>query len=381
MRLILHTPDNDSKLSDIYRQAMASAVELFIVTAFLTEWDTSLELNPNCRRFRVIIGKDFGITKKAACTNLMGWLPPKRKLEFMVAEQISGFHPKAMFWKESNGRSFAIVGSSNLTRAAFETNYEANFYCGLTPAEYTSAKHWIKLIEKQSVSVSEDWLKKYNEMPSSRSGGSKTKNKGRLNTAPIFTFSLPNPKGTDKIIGARRKQLAAYNKNKAKLINLFRRCANGEIRSDEFYAELPEYWSYDLKDRLQGSGWERQGKNSDFEILSRSFVTIMDASDEDRDDVVVEEIDRLREAGVPARKAFLSEMLCLMFPDEYPILNKPVQKYLRHVKFKAQRGASEGVRFVDLAKKLRLSLSQNVDHRAKNLAELDAVIWLKYHDE
>ena len=62
MGLVLHTPANEGKLRDIYRHAVANAVELFIVTAFLTEWDTGLKLNANCRRFRVIIGKDFGIT-------------------------------------------------------------------------------------------------------------------------------------------------------------------------------------------------------------------------------------------------------------------------------------------------------------------------------
>jgi hypothetical protein len=52
-------------------------------------------------------------------------------------------------------------------------------------------------------------------------------------------------------------------------------------------------------------------------------------------------------------------------------LNQPVQDYLKAVKFKAPRGASEGARFIDLAKKLRSSLLQNPGHPAKNPAELD----------
>ena len=44
------------------------------------------------------------------------------------------------------------------------------------------------------------------------------------------------------------------------------------------------------------AGWERKGRNSDFQDLSRSFVAIIDAADEDRDDFVVEEIDRLCKA-------------------------------------------------------------------------------------
>ena len=74
-------------------------------------------------------------------------------------------------------------------------------------------------------------------------------------------------------------------------------------------------------------------------------------------------------------------MLCLQFPADYPVLNKPVAKYLSAVKFKAPRKASEGVRYVDLAKKLRFSLLQNPDYPAQNLAELDVIIWKEHGDD
>ena len=89
-------------------------------------------------------------------------------------------------------------------------------------------------------------------------------------------------------------------------------------------------------------------------------------------------IDSLAEDGMTARGAFLSEMLCLRFPGEFPVLNKPVKDYLTDVKLRAPRGASEGVRFLYLAKTLRKSLQLNPNHPAKNLAELDTVIWLEY---
>ena len=111
MTILLH-PNNKSNLSEYYKRAFEQAVELFIVTAYLTEWNETLTLNQNCRGFRVIIGKDFGITRKAACEAIMRWLPSQRKGQFMVADQISGFHPKAVFWKESNGDCFSIIGLS-----------------------------------------------------------------------------------------------------------------------------------------------------------------------------------------------------------------------------------------------------------------------------
>lgn len=71
-------------------------------------------------------------------------------------------------------------------------------------------------------------------------------------------------------------------------------------------------------------------------------------------------------------------MLCLEYPDQYPVLNKPVHNYLKSIKFNAPRGASEEARYIDLAKKLRYSLLQNPNHPARNLAELDTVIWLAF---
>ena len=161
-------------------------------------------------------------------------------------------------------------------------------------------------------------------------------------------------------------------------MRLFRRCANEEINSKEFFDQLPKHWSFEAGDRFQGAGWERQGKASDFKELSKSFLRILDAPPEDRDDAVAEEIDRLAERKVPTRRAFLSEMLCLRFPDEYPVLAKPVMDYLKTEKFKAPRASSEGARFIHLAKTLRSSLLDNPNHPAKNLAELDTVIWVKF---
>ena len=74
MTILLH-PNNKSNLSEYYKRAFEQAVELFVVTAYLTEWDETLTLNPNCRGFRVIIGKYFCITRKAACEAIMRWLP------------------------------------------------------------------------------------------------------------------------------------------------------------------------------------------------------------------------------------------------------------------------------------------------------------------
>jgi hypothetical protein len=373
MSLFLHAPKSPNNLSREYHKAFSNAEELFVVSAYLTDWDSTLKLGKNCKHFRIIVGKDFGITRKHACREVMKWLTAPQAAQFKVADNISGFHPKAIFWRESSHKYYVLLGSSNLTRAAFQTNYEANIVSEISEDEYLIAKSWIKMIEKDSIVVSNDWLDSYVE------GGppkiSKGKSTAAISEKPIVSIKLPNPEGMMEIIRRRRAQLRKHMRHKEDLLNLFRQCANGTLSSPDFYYQLPLHWSTNIDNRLQGFGWEILGKNSNFQSLSLSFIRIIDSLEDDRDDIVQEEIDRLAKLKVSTRSAFLSEMLCLAFPGEFPILNDPVKKYLRSIKFRGPRGATEGASYIETATKLRYSLRQNIKYPAKDLAELDAVIW------
>jgi hypothetical protein len=297
-------------------------------------------------------------------------------VHFRVADQITGFHPKAVFWREKNGKSYAIIGSSNLSIAAFDTNYEANIALPISAADFDRARVWVDKIAALSVPVSPDWLASYRE--SVARGGGRGRSTSKIGTPEVLPIRLPKPKGSAAAVRVRREALKEYRQNRKGLIDLFRKCAAGKISGSSFYARLPEHWGGSVGGRIQGKGWERLGSQSDFKMLALSYVTILESSASKRDDVVVSEIDKLTRSKISTRKAFLSEMLCLEFPDRYPVLNQPVKRYLSDVKFRGAPGMSEGARYLDLALRLRLSLAQNPNHPAKNLAELDAVIWLAY---
>lgn len=367
------------QLEGAYRRAFNGAVELYILTAYLTTWDGSLKLNAECLSFRLIVGKDFGITRKQACLDVLRWLPSTRKSQFLVADSIRGFHPKAIFWREKSGKYFSIIGSSNLTKAAFETNYEANIFSEISQEEYFEAREWIRDIESQCIVLSEDWLEKYSEAPIFSKGGQRQGKHRGNDDSSLIVMKLPMPMGVAKQITYRRKALKAFRKYKEGLVDLFKNCAEGKISNKEFYSSLPDFWGFERQDRLQGLGWERQGKSSNFVVLSKSALNIIKASDSERDDVVSLEMDKLQKKKVKSRTAFFSEILCLLYPDLYPIVNSPVKKYLSAIRYRAPRAASEGSRYIHLAKMLRQALVCNPKHPAKNLAEIDAVIWLKYH--
>ena len=376
VQLFLHASGEASGLTDAYRRALTSATELLIVSAYLTNWGSGIPLNVGCERFRMIVGKDFGITRKAACEAVLKWVPARHKVHFRVADQIDGFHPKAVFWREANGQAYAIIGSSNLSLAAFESNYEANIALPISSADFDKARLWVDQMAALSVPMSSDWLDKYQE--SSSRGGKRAKSSSEKQVAEVLPIHLPWPKGASAAVRSRRKQLEQYRKNREGLIELFRQCAAGTIRSSTFYSELPKHWGGKVGGRFQGKGWERQGKGANFRKLAESYLKIVDANPNNREDVAVAEIDRLARQKNSVRKAFLSEMLCLEFPELYPVLNQPVQLYLSDVKFRGSSGMSEGGRYLDLALRLRLSLDQNPKHPAKNIAELDTVIWLAY---
>src|SRR5690606_11704912 len=115
MKLFLHRSDQKSELGRHYASAFKEAVELYMVTAYLTDSSPTQKLSPGCTRFRFIVGKDFGIARKQACEDVLEWLPARHKADFLVADGVEGFHPRAAFWRNSAGKCFMLVGSSNLS--------------------------------------------------------------------------------------------------------------------------------------------------------------------------------------------------------------------------------------------------------------------------
>jgi hypothetical protein len=373
MELFLHSPKSQAQLEKIYKSAFDEARELYIASAYLTSWNSSLKIGKNCEIIKIIIGKYFGITRKKACKDLINWMDKKWKYNVFVAEKISGFHPKVLFWKDINGEAFALVGSSNLTEAAFSKNFEANIKVEITDEIYESAVCWFQEIQNSSCNLDDGWIQQYVETKSNLN--TKLISGTATNIIHRPTLKLPRPPKTSELLSDRRKIMKFSRENLQKLESLFKKCASKKISSEDFYEKLPEYWSSAVGNRMQGAGFERRGKSSNFQTLSESLIRILNARPSRRDDVVRREIDHLAIQKIEPRKAFLTEMLCHFYPTLYPVLNKPVQEYLSEKNFVSPRGSSEGAKYIYLANVLRNSLRASTGYPAKNLAELDTLIW------
>lgn len=379
MDLILH-PVNDSavlSLTDLYDRAISEALELFIVSAYLTDWKPKRDINKDCEEMSFIVGTDFGLTRKDACKAVLAWLPKEIKSDFLAADRISGFHPKLVLWMTKTGECHLVLGSSNLTQAAFSTNYEANAFLTIPKAQYDYIKEWIYSIRLLCSPISEDWIESYKEAdkPKQENGGRKT---------PVIALNLPSGEDINEAVKRRRVQQKAFAEIQNKLIELINKCAAGKVSNMAFYDAMMTLWGHHVS-RFQGRGFEIRGKHSDWKDTCASLSTIVakgsSLSVVALDNLVRKEIDRLASVENPDRGAWLSEMLCHFFPDRYPILNKPVRVWLQHNKFKGSRNASEGAQYIHLSIKLRTTLANNKANTARDLSELDHAIWQWYHRE
>jgi hypothetical protein len=65
------------QLRGVYERALGEAEELYLASAYLTDWDLRYRLSPACRNLVILVGTDFGLTRKAALRNVLRWLPAK----------------------------------------------------------------------------------------------------------------------------------------------------------------------------------------------------------------------------------------------------------------------------------------------------------------
>ena len=61
---IIYLPDDEKILHQLYSSVLQTADEVYILSAYLTEWDFNVSLNKSNQRFSFIFGRDFGLSRK-----------------------------------------------------------------------------------------------------------------------------------------------------------------------------------------------------------------------------------------------------------------------------------------------------------------------------
>jgi hypothetical protein len=376
MQIFLSPEANDhDELRKVYDRAVSEAQELYIATAYLMDWNPARRLNVSCQRLVFLVGTDFGLTRKAALLNVLRWIPKRVAFSFFgaVSQQNGNFHPKIVAWRTRSGKCYCMIGSSNLSKAAFSNNYEANVLTAISPAEFGRLSKWLDAISEDASPVSKDWINHhYTEAKITNRGG------GRKKNIEIEPSKLPSGPACHTVVRRRRRQQVTFVEIGDRLRRAALRCSKGKISAPEFWETFWDLWANHTS-RIQGKGIEFRGKGAKWDQACGALIRILDAGKSlsafQLDQQVVKEIDHLRKVKNPMRGAWLSEMLCHYFPDLYPVKNGPIQKWLSHIKLRARRGATEGQKYVDLAQKLRLAVKDHRPAGARNLVELDGAIW------
>lgn len=325
MQLVLVPSNQSMDIKQVYEKAFSEATELYVLSAYLTAWDFHKALNPECRKFRLIVGTDFGITRKQALETALAWLPNDQKCNFLVADKISGFHPKAAFWKDKMGECYCLIGSSNQTNAAFEKNCEANALMNITSKQFDQAFEWIQGFLEKCSPVNEHWIDNYEE--SKTIFQIRSKNNDRQKCKKAYVIEVPLTFG-EKLID-RAKQMKAYAETRDDFMVMVKECADGNLSSIDFYQEFVKLWGKNHLVSFQSDVWKISGKNSDFSDACDSLIKVRDSDVANLDDVVKVELDRLEKLNIPIRKSLFTELLCKEFPDRFPVWNKPIERYLK----------------------------------------------------
>lgn len=368
--ILVPHPDQAGRLGAAYAQAIKEAVELYVASAYLTNWLPRPRVGKHCSKILFLVGTDFGLTRKHALRNLLQWRPNHGACQVLAVG--GGFHPKILAWKTGRGQYRCIVGSSNLSKAAFSDNFEANVLMTVARSEYDAIVGWLESVAIGGIHVTPDWIKHhYREARLRGKGGSG----GHLR---MVALDLPEGVTYRRAVRERRKQQASFGEIEGKVRADVGKCAKGSISRREFWDRFWETWS-GHSSRFQGGGLQISGKAANWREVCASLARILQArkssSVATMDDLVSREIDALDRSHNPARGAWLSEMLCHFFPRMYPVKNGPIETWLSLNNWKGRRGATEGQHYVELSQQLRHSITRR-PAGARNLAELDHAIWL-----
>jgi hypothetical protein len=340
-----------TELRDAYKRALEEAEELYIASAYLTDWDANYyKLGSRCQRVIFLVGTDFGLTQKAAMRNVLRWIPKKISFSFFgaVAQQNGSFHPKIIAWKAHSGKCYCIIGSSNLSKAAFSKNCEANVLTPISSGDYIRICAWLDSVSQDSSPVSEDWIKHhYTEAKVVTRKGNASKS-----VIQIKPSELPHGRACTEAVRRRRLQQASFDEIGKPIRAAAVRCSQSKISSSHFWQVFWKLWAHHPS-RFQGSGIQFKGKSANWKEACSALIRILNSgrslSGFQLDNLVIKEIDHLGEIRNPMRGAWLSEMLCHYFPERYPISNKPVERWLSKIKLRSRRGVTEGQRYIDLA--------------------------------
>lgn len=151
---MLSTP---AEIRGAFLDAVGDAADVVVAVAWARSGWALDQLEESGARVRSLVGVSFGMTtpdaldRLAACGDAWVRENDPRCL----------FHPKGYLFRRSNGSARLLIGSMNLTRAAFMTNCEAGVLLELDAAQADSWMEAWEAWKSQGVRATKAWREEY----------------------------------------------------------------------------------------------------------------------------------------------------------------------------------------------------------------------------
>lgn len=358
---------NNKRIFQIITDAILNADEIWWASAYLTTWPIPLDCLPknNCSTCNIVVGSDFGITRKAALLDLLKW--KKQTSSNVFINNTQGFHPKVFLWRKGNKR-FVLAGSSNLSVAGWTSNIELNIRVPISKKEFDVITEWFDdYVIGTSPRLDPSSIKSYKE--------SKRKPVKSQNSSTDIDYRIKKLRKID--FSGVRKQLNEYNKTKNEFVKIVKDCEKGLLNRKLFYSKMSTL----LKGTWRGNSnlLSMNCKNEKWEETCSGLSNIFDANKADRDRIVKKVIDSLTLTKNKTRGSWLSEILCHHFPLEYPLIDDPVKEWIRECNIEKLYGIPTGYQYIRITKIMRKYLNQNKD-KFNNFMEMDHAIWKRQYN-
>lgn len=358
---------------DLFSEIEAAS-EVLIATAFshMTGWMVlEKSIKQSSASIKILTGLDFWQTEPEV---LRRWhdLGKSMDLDSRIYTGNNVFHPK-VFVVTGKTKSFALVGSGNLSEGGLRNNVECFVYVK-EGRSIDDLKAWFNGIfdsDAYSCPVTSTDITEYAHERKPYSKQIKGFNKSR--------------KSFVQRIGQRHQaSLAKWNKAVSEARKYF---ASKEFKSSfkEFVAEVDEfkgllnYPEFDFDRNRWSRAYDIQALGH---IIPLNKAKVFDQSRRLKSglrrlvDEEIDVVDRINSLVDKAERTYVSylgmnmttKVLAAHQPEKWPVLNEPVRKTLKHFGYTVPRGLSEGERYKLLADLLNKFMKET---GAKNMLMLD----------
>lgn len=357
------------------------AEQVYVATAFarMTGWKLIREaVKANQENVVLLAGLDFFQTEESV---LSEWISDELiNANAYVYSGAPTFHPKVMLIKHAdNRRSFAIIGSGNMTEGGYIKNIECNVYVN-SEDEIKGLEEWLEAVISTDCTYLEQYVvdaygDKRKKLKKARSELDKAQNKERSEIRKLLKAKATMLKWNDakrdfhKYRNSDEFHQSRWYELHEKAVQEIRRCLDypefNIVKSgwDGFYS-IESLGDLDNRTKDKIFSDEKSKLTEQFKILIDDDIDIVKRINA----VVDHDKDGIKGIGLNTA----SKILTAHDINVWPVINKPVVKALEVYGYKKAKTTNDGIAYAAFAELMQKFKSET---NCKDMLELDCFFY------